>query len=43
MNLVFANCSKEEVISPLTVNEIAEAQLLDPSNQKLASDKKYPM
>ena len=28
---------------PLTVNEIAEAQLLEPSIQKLASDKKYTM
>ena len=43
MNLVFANCSKEEVIYPLTVNEIAEAQLSDPSIQKLASDKRYTM
>ena len=41
MNLVFANCSKEDVIYPLAVNEIAEAQLSDPSIQKLASDKKY--
>ena len=41
MNLVFANCSEEDVIYPLTVNEIVEAQLSDPSIQKLASDKKY--
>ena len=43
MNLVFANCSKEEVIYLLTVNEIAEAQLSDLSIQKLASDKRYTM
>ena len=43
MNLVFANRSDEEIIYPLTVNEIAEAQLSDPSIQKLASDKKYTM
>ena len=43
MNLVFANCSKEEVIYPLTVNEILEAQLSDLSIQKLASEKKYTM
>ncbi len=43
MNLVFANRSKEEVIYPLTVNEITEAQLSDPSIQKLASDKRYTM
>ena len=41
-NLVSANCSKEDVIYPLTVSEIAEAQLFDPSIQKLASDKKTP-
>jgi hypothetical protein len=29
MNSVFANCSKEEEIFPLTVREIAEAQGLD--------------
>ena len=43
MNLVFANRSNEDVIYPLTVTEIAEAQLLDPGIQKLASDKKYTM
>ncbi len=43
MNLVFANRSEEEVIYPLTVNEIAEAQISDPSIQKLASDKRYTM
>ena len=40
MNLVFANRSEEEVIYSLTVNEIAEAQLSDPSIQKLTSDKR---
>eukprot|EP00804_Cyclotella_cryptica_P008974 CCRYP_012047-RA/>CCRYP_012047-RA protein AED:0.17 eAED:0.16 QI:0/0/0/1/0/0/3/0/299 len=34
---------EEEVIYPLTVNVIAEAQLSDPSIQKLASDKEYTM
>jgi hypothetical protein len=29
MNSVFANCSKEEEIYPLTVKEIVEAQKLD--------------
>ena len=43
MNLAFGNCSEEEVMFPLTVNEIAEAQLSDPSIEKLASDKKYTM
>ena len=43
MNLVFANRSEEEVIYPLTLNEIAEAQLSDPSIQKLASGKRYTM
>ena len=43
MNLVFANRSEEEVIYPLTVNEILEAQLSDLSIQKLASEKKYTM
>ena len=35
MNLVFANRSKEDVIYPLTVREIAEAQKLDASLKKL--------
>ena len=43
MDLVFANRIDEEVIYPLTVKDIAEAQLSDPSIQKLASDKKYTM
>ena len=41
--LSVANHSKEKVIYPLTVNEIAEAQLSDLSIQKLTSDKKYTM
>ncbi len=40
MSFVFANHSKEDVVYPLTVNEIAEAQLSDPSIQKLANDKR---
>ncbi len=43
MNFVFANHSNEDVIYPLTVKEIAEAQHSDPSIQRLASDKKYTM
>ncbi len=43
MNLVFANHSKEDIICPLVVNELAEAQLSDPNIKKLASDKKYTM
>ena len=35
MNLVFANHSKEDVIYPLTVWEIAQAQKLDASLEKL--------
>ena len=35
MNLVFANHSKEDVIYPLTVQEIAQAQKLDASLKKL--------
>ena len=35
MNLVFANRSEEDVIYPLTVREIAEAQKLDASLKKL--------
>ncbi len=34
---------QEDVMYPLTVNEIVEAQLSDPSIQKLASDKRYTM
>ena len=43
MNFVFANFIDEDVIYPLTVKEIAEAQHSDPSIQRLASDKKYTM
>eukprot|EP00804_Cyclotella_cryptica_P027243 CCRYP_014358-RA/>CCRYP_014358-RA protein AED:0.29 eAED:0.29 QI:0/-1/0/1/-1/1/1/0/109 len=35
MNLAFANRSKEDVIYPLTVREIAEAQKLDASLKTL--------
>ena len=35
MNLVFANHSEEDVIYPLTVREIAQAQELDASLKKL--------
>eukprot|EP00804_Cyclotella_cryptica_P027928 CCRYP_003820-RA/>CCRYP_003820-RA protein AED:0.45 eAED:0.45 QI:0/-1/0/1/-1/1/1/0/94 len=35
MNLVFANRSEEDVIYPLTVQEIAEAQKLDASLKTL--------
>ena len=35
MNLVFANRSEEDVIYPLTVREIAQAQKLDASLKKL--------
>ena len=31
MNLVFAKCSKDSVIYPLTVHEIVQAQKLDAS------------
>ena len=34
INLVFANCSEEDVIYPLTVRKIAEAQKLDASLKK---------
>ena len=34
MNLVFANCSNEDMIYPLTVWEIAHAQKLDASLKK---------
>ena len=35
INMVFANHSKEDVIYPLTVQEIAQAQKLDASLKKL--------
>jgi hypothetical protein len=41
MNSMFANCSKEDIISPLTVKKIAEAQEVGPNIQNLASDTKY--
>ena len=40
MNLVFANCSKEDTIYSLTVLEIAQAQKLNASLEKLKD--KYP-
>ena len=41
MNLVFANRSEEDVMYPLTVKEITEAQETDPNIHKLASDSQY--
>ncbi len=41
MNSVFANCSKEEEIFPLTVKEIAKAQGLDKLFKMTALKKKY--
>ena len=38
MNSVFANCSEEDVIYPLKVNKIAEAQEIDPNIHKLTKD-----
>ena len=38
MNLVFANCSKENLTYPLTVQEIAQAQKLDASLEKLKDE-----
>jgi hypothetical protein len=38
MNSVFANHSEEDVINPLTVKEIAEAQKTDPNIHKLTKD-----
>ncbi len=43
MNLVFANSNEEEVIYPLTVKEIAQAQQEDPNLQALAAKDKYTM
>jgi hypothetical protein len=40
MNLVFANHSKEDVIYPFMVKEIAEAQQTDPHLKTLACDDK---
>jgi hypothetical protein len=41
MNLVFANCSEDDVIYPLTVKEIAEAQEADPNIYKLTKYLQY--
>ncbi len=41
MNMVFANCSKEDVIYPLTVKEIALAQERDLVLKKLIKMEKY--
>ena len=41
MNSVFANCSEEDLIYPLTVKEITEAQETDPNICKLTKDPQY--
>ena len=41
INIVFANCSKEDVIYPLTVKEIALAQERDLVLKKLTKMEKY--
>ena len=41
MNSVFANCIEEDIIYPLTVKEIAEAQEADPNIHKLTKDPQY--
>jgi hypothetical protein len=41
MNSVFANCSEEDVIYPLTVKEIVEAQTADPNVLKMTADLQY--
>jgi hypothetical protein len=41
MNMVFANRSEEDVIYPLTVNEIAQAQEDDSVLKKLSKTDKY--
>ena len=41
MNLMFANCSGEDVMYPLTVKEIAEAQETDPNIHKMTNDPQY--
>ena len=41
MNMVFANCSKEDVIYPLTVKEISLAQERDLVLKKLSKMEKY--
>ncbi len=41
MNNVFANCSKEEEIYPLTIKEIVEAQRLDRHHKAATLKEKY--
>ena len=41
LNMVFANCSEEGVIYPLTVKEINQAQKNDASLKKLKKHDKY--
>jgi hypothetical protein len=41
MNMVFANCSKEDVIYPLTLTEIAQAQEDNAVLKKLIKTEKY--
>jgi hypothetical protein len=41
INMVFTNCSKEDVIYPLTVKEIAQAQENDSVLKKLSKTDKY--
>ncbi len=41
MNSVFANHSKEDIMYPLTVKEIAAAQKMDPSIHNLTKDHEY--
>jgi hypothetical protein len=41
MNMVFTKCSKEDVIYPLRVKEIAQAQKDDPVTKKLSKTDKY--
>ena len=43
MNSVFAKCSKEDVIHPLTVKKIVDAQGADPNILKLTADPQYTM
>jgi hypothetical protein len=41
MNMLFANCSKEDAIYPLTVNEIEQAQKDNAVLKKLSKTDKY--
>ncbi len=41
LNMLFANCSKEDVICPLTVKEIAQAQKDDAVLKNLSKTGKY--